>query len=214
MWRPLALFVALGGSSYAAITITGKNVKNSSLTGKDIKNNSLTGSDVKGIKSGDVTDRSLLAKDFKAGQLPAGPQGPKGDKGDTGPPGPTVASVSSGLDPSASPNNTYGAGTITTTQSGKILVQGSVSEFTLACSAGGSCNVDLGLRLDGSPIPGSGQSFSGGASTNKQIDATMYGLSASVPAGTHTFSLQATAGGFWQVFGGSHTQTSAIALGG
>jgi hypothetical protein len=202
----IAVFIALGGSSYAAITITGKNVKNSSLTGRDIKNSSLTTSDVK--------NRSLLSADFKAGQLPAGPQGPKGDKGDTGPPGPTVASVSSGLDPSASPNNTYGAGTITTTQSGKILVQGSVSEFTLACSAGGSCNVDLGLRLDGSPIPGSGQSFSGGASTNKQINATTYGLSASVPAGTHTFSLQATAGGFWQVFGGSHTPTSAIALGG
>jgi hypothetical protein len=78
----LALFVALGGSSYAAITVTGKNVKNSSLTGKDIKNNSLTGSDVKGIKSGDVSDGSLLAKDFKAGQLPSGAQGPKGDKGD------------------------------------------------------------------------------------------------------------------------------------
>src|SRR5206468_2752845 len=46
----LALFVALGGSSYAAITVTGKNVKNSSLTGKDVKNNSLTGSDIKSIK--------------------------------------------------------------------------------------------------------------------------------------------------------------------
>jgi hypothetical protein len=83
----LALFVALGGSSYAALTVTGKNVKDSSLTGKDIKNNSLTGSDVKGIKSGDVTDRSLLAKDFKAGQLPAGPQGLQGRRGDAGAPG-------------------------------------------------------------------------------------------------------------------------------
>jgi hypothetical protein len=71
----LALFVALGGSSYAAVKITGKNVKDSSLTGKDIKNSSLTTSDVK--------NRSLLAKDFKSGQLPSGP---KGDKGDTGAP--------------------------------------------------------------------------------------------------------------------------------
>src|SRR3954451_1714241 len=80
----IALFAALGGSSYAAITITGKNVKNSSLTGKDVKNNSLTGSDVKSLKSGDVSDHSLLAQDFKAGQLPAGPQGSKGNKGDKG----------------------------------------------------------------------------------------------------------------------------------
>jgi hypothetical protein len=69
----VAVFIALGGSSYAALTVTGKNVRNSSLTGKDIKNSSLTTRDVK--------NRSLLARDFKAGQLPAGP---KGDKGDTG----------------------------------------------------------------------------------------------------------------------------------
>jgi hypothetical protein len=31
-----------------------------------------------------VADRSLLAADFRPGQLPAGPQGPKGEKGDKG----------------------------------------------------------------------------------------------------------------------------------
>jgi hypothetical protein len=51
-------------------------VKNRSLTGKDIKKSSLGTTEVK--------DRSLLAKDFKAGQLPAGAQGPKGDKGAKG----------------------------------------------------------------------------------------------------------------------------------
>ena len=76
----LALFVALGGSSYAAITITGKNVKNSSLTGSDIKNSSLTTSDVK--------NRSLLAVDFKSGQLPAGPRGATGATGPQGGQGP------------------------------------------------------------------------------------------------------------------------------
>ncbi len=57
----LALFLALGGSSYAAISITGKNVKNGSLTGKDIKGSSLG---TKQVKNG-----SLLAGDFKSGQL-------------------------------------------------------------------------------------------------------------------------------------------------
>jgi hypothetical protein len=80
----LALFVALGGSSYAALTVTGKNVKNSSLTGKDVKNNSLTGTDVKRLKSGDVSDHSLLSKDFKTGQLPAGPRGADGKNGTNG----------------------------------------------------------------------------------------------------------------------------------
>jgi hypothetical protein len=43
----LALFIALGGSSYAALTVTGSNVRNGSLTGKDIKRNSLTGRQIR-----------------------------------------------------------------------------------------------------------------------------------------------------------------------
>ena len=77
----MALFVALASSSYAALTVTGRNVKNSSLTGKDVRNNSLTGKDVKNLASGDVKDSSLLAKDFKKGQLPAGAQGIQGVAG-------------------------------------------------------------------------------------------------------------------------------------
>src|SRR4051794_26826760 len=93
----IALFVAMGGTGYAALTVTGKNVKNSSLTGADIKNNSLGSTDVK--------DGNLLAKDFKAGQLPsgqggqgpAGPQGPKGDKGDKGDTGPSTGAAGGDL---------------------------------------------------------------------------------------------------------------------
>jgi hypothetical protein len=65
----VCLFAVLGGTSYAALLITGKDVKDSSLTGKDIK------------------DRSLLGKDFARGQLPAGARGPAGPKGDQGPQG-------------------------------------------------------------------------------------------------------------------------------
>ena len=72
----LALVVALGGSSYAAVQVTGKDVRNSSLTGKDIKDSSL--------KTADVRNGSLLAGDFKPGQLPAGPQGVPGPPGQTG----------------------------------------------------------------------------------------------------------------------------------
>ncbi len=43
----LALVVALGGTSYAAVQVTGKDVKNGSLSGKDVKNSSLTGKDLK-----------------------------------------------------------------------------------------------------------------------------------------------------------------------
>ena len=65
----LALFAALGGSSYAAIAVTGAQVRDGSLTGRDVRNSSLTGKDVR--------NQSLLAQDFRPGQLPAGPQGPR-----------------------------------------------------------------------------------------------------------------------------------------
>ena len=84
----VALFVALGGTSYAALTITGKNVKNGSLTTKDIKDNSLT--------SADVRDRSLRLRDFRSGELPnaqRGPAGPAGPAGAAGAAGSAIASA-------------------------------------------------------------------------------------------------------------------------
>jgi hypothetical protein len=69
----IAMFVALGGSSYAAVKITGATIQDNTITTKDVRN------------------RSLLAKDFKPGQLPAGPQGlagPQGQQGGQGPAGP------------------------------------------------------------------------------------------------------------------------------
>ena len=89
----IALFAALGGTSYAAVTITGKDLRNGSLTGADIKNESikgrdidngtLTGADLKdgSVTGSDVRNGSLLANDFKAGELPAGPAGPPGPGG-------------------------------------------------------------------------------------------------------------------------------------
>ena len=92
----LALFVALGGTSFAAATvITGKNVKNGSLTGIDVRNRSLTGKDVK--------DKSLTPIDFSGSvQGPkgnTGAPGPKGDTGDTGPPGPADVKALSAVVP-------------------------------------------------------------------------------------------------------------------
>ena len=95
----LALLVALGGSSYAAISIGSGNIRNGSIrsedigTGQvhssDILNNDVQGIDVRDgtIKTADVGDHSLLAKDFALGQLPAGAQGAKGDQGPPGNPG-------------------------------------------------------------------------------------------------------------------------------
>ena len=99
----LALFVALGGSSYAAVKITSADVRNGSLTGSDIRNGSLKGRDVDNgalsgsdlkngsVTSSDIDDASLLAADFKSGELPAGPAGVQGPQGVPGPEGPAGA---------------------------------------------------------------------------------------------------------------------------
>lgn len=99
----IALFVALGGTSYATLTITGKDVKNGSLTGKDIKDSSLT--------SADVRNRSLRLRDFRSGELPKGQRGPTGPAGPAGPAGAAGSAIafarvapSGDVDASASKN--------------------------------------------------------------------------------------------------------------
>ncbi len=79
----LALFIVLGGSSYA--------VANGSIDSREIKNNS--------IRSKDVRDRTLTHRDINRstlGQLrgaqgPQGAQGPGGPQGAQGPRGPAGA---------------------------------------------------------------------------------------------------------------------------
>jgi hypothetical protein len=108
----IAVFIALGGSSYAALRVTGRNVPKDALTGADIKNltgkdvkdDSLTGADVKNLTSADVTDGGLLAADFAPGQLakgetgaPGAPGAPGADglPGEDGAPGPSDAFANS-----------------------------------------------------------------------------------------------------------------------
>ena len=75
----IALFVALGGSGYAAVKINGKDIASRSIAGKKLKRNAITASEVK--------NRSLLARDFKRGQLRPGRPGPPGPSGEDGAPG-------------------------------------------------------------------------------------------------------------------------------
>jgi hypothetical protein len=80
----LALFVAMGGTGYAALKLPKNSVK-----ATQIAKTAVGASEIKtgGVGTSEVKNRSLLAKDFKAGQLPAGPQGLKGDTGAPGAPG-------------------------------------------------------------------------------------------------------------------------------
>jgi hypothetical protein len=72
----LALVLALGGTSWAAVTISGRNIKNDSITAADLAKGS--------VRSSEVRDGSLRAADFDGGELPAGPRGAPGAPGAPG----------------------------------------------------------------------------------------------------------------------------------
>jgi hypothetical protein len=50
----LAVFIALGGSSYAAVTLNGRNIKHRSIPGTKLKRNSVTGLEVRESRLGRV----------------------------------------------------------------------------------------------------------------------------------------------------------------
>lgn len=104
----IALFAAIGGVGYAASKIGTQDIEKGAVTAKKLDKGAVTAPKIekRAVRSPQVRDGSLLAEDFKVGQLPAGAQGPKGDtgsqgpkgdtgpqgpKGDTGPPGPSAA---------------------------------------------------------------------------------------------------------------------------
>ena len=92
----IALIVALGGTSVAAVDAIAPNsigpaqikanavstseLKNGAVTNPKLRNNAVTGAKVQ--------NQSLTAADFVAGSLPRGPAGPAGPAGAAGPAGP------------------------------------------------------------------------------------------------------------------------------
>jgi hypothetical protein len=81
----IALLVALGGTSVAAVSQLGRNtvgplqLRTGAVTNPKLRNNA--------VNSAKVAPRSLLRSDFAPGQLPAGPVGPQGPAGPAGPAG-------------------------------------------------------------------------------------------------------------------------------
>jgi hypothetical protein len=114
----LALFIALGGGAYAATSLPANSVGTTQL-----KDNAVISSKVK--------NHSLLAKDFKSGQLPRGPRGPRGPKGNTGAPGPGAV----GFQGTIPPNNTATRVLLTT-------VFG--DEVKAICDSDGKVSVEFG----------------------------------------------------------------------
>jgi hypothetical protein len=79
----VAVFIALSGSAYAAVTLERNQVKSKHIAPGQVKNSDLKSNSVNSPK---VADGSLVEDDFAAGELPAGPRGPEGEQGPPGSP--------------------------------------------------------------------------------------------------------------------------------
>jgi len=86
----LALLVALSGTSIAAVS---QLVPRNSVGTAQLQRNAVTPRKIapNAVRTAHVLNGSLLAADFKTGQIPAGPQGAQGPPGPAGPQGPAGA---------------------------------------------------------------------------------------------------------------------------
>jgi hypothetical protein len=132
----IALFVAIGGASYAALKIP-----NNSVGAKQLKKNAVT--------SKKVRNRSLKKIDFAKNQLPKGPRGTEGPQGQqgtqgtpgaggvtgpTGPQGPTASAGGSNPNPvplTTVPATAVSSSPLTVTIPSRLVASGQVQNGSL-----------------------------------------------------------------------------------
>jgi len=143
----IALVFAMTGAGYAA-GMLGPNTVGT----KQLKKNAVISSKVK--------NRSLLAVDFKAGQLPAGPQGPQGSQGPQGVQGPAGPGARWAV---VQPNGTIvlQSGGITSTHTGtgtyRLDFGSDVSRQLILVSLGPAADFAFrGIAISGSCAPPAG----------------------------------------------------------
>ena len=203
-----ALLFALTGAGYAA-GVLGPNTVGT----KQLKKNAVVSTKVK--------NRSLLAVDFKAGQLPRGAQGAPGTPGTNGapgaqgPPGPTfgVADTTGNEPPAVAGSFLVRTLNVTLPTTGSFLAMGRVRSTT-TCAAG-SCAALYGLYVDGNPVPASAARQPSAASTTSPWDnVAVFGIAANLAAGPHAVTMRVAGEGPWSVINFPDSQLTGVMLGG
>lgn len=153
-----ALFVALGGTSYAAVSVSGADVQDGSLTAADIQRGSLTGAVIeRGSIPASALDEAaaqrLAAKGARGPRGKTGPKGKKGDKGTTGPVGPAGPTGPQGPQ---GPRGAVGIGEVEIVRAESIVGTTTSRQVRAECPVGkraisGGGDTD-GTNADGSPL--------------------------------------------------------------
>ena len=187
----VAVFIALAGTSVAAVSLTRNSVRSKHIAKGQVKRSDIGRSAVNSAK---VANRSLRLIDFRAGQVPTGPPGAPGT------PGSPAASMLMGTVPQAqtseSINGTFAfppvgvaagpGGSMVSPNQTVVLRDLSVR---VVPAPGGAATRTAYVGILGGllpPQPAISCSVSGGATTCDSGDATL-----TVPAGSQlTFALQ------------------------
>jgi hypothetical protein len=159
----LALLIAMGGTSYAAIKLPANSVGT-----KQLKANAVVSSKVK--------NHSLIAEDFAPNRIPTGPRGPQGPAGPQGLPGPRGATGPQG--PPGEPAVT----TVDVVNSGPSLSPVSVSCPSGEIAAGGGAEAQTGMlaatspHVDADGFPDGWQGFSVASDGTTPTQVTVWAI--------------------------------------
>jgi hypothetical protein len=186
----IAVFLALGGGAYAAL-----NLPKNSVGSKQIKRNAVNSSKVK--------NRSLLAADFKAGQLPAGPQGLQGiqgvqgiqgQQGDRGPTGPTAVfqfDSAGAYDPPSTGETALTQTTVNLPVSGKLMITATMQVTARAKPSGDTVQI-YGVYVDGQAVPNTKATMRASASNSNSETVVSVGVTGVLAPGAHTIQYSVT----------------------
>jgi len=153
----LALFAALGGTTYAATQLPRNSVGPRQLQAS-------------AVSSSKVLDHSLTGADFKAGSLPAGPAGPRGATGATG---------AAGHDGATGPTGPPGpSGTFDTSD----FVRGPVSVRPLALSVPAGTTQTITVLRDANHAPVAGLEVACSAAPTTMTDRIVTSQTSSATA--------------------------------
>src|SRR4051794_27118217 len=219
----VALFVALGGTSFAALVITGGNVRNGSLTGADVKNASLTGTDVRNnkltgrdvtslsggdVKNGtltgnDVRDDSLKGEDIVESTLGKVPTAAAADSATTATDASTLNGKTAAQLSTASGSDTRSASLALTTSNQTVLsatitlpapaVVTAIASIELRADGGNNDNANCNTNIDG--VVGARQSTEIAQSTIDKVETLpLTQQSATLGTGPHTVTVVCNTG--------------------
>lgn len=212
----LALFIALGGTSYAAAKLPRNSVGTAQLRKGAVTASKLSHG-AKATLTGPAGTQGPKGDAGPAGPQgntgAAGPQGVQGPKGDPGPTSAAVAGTNTSVTPTGFTAPVGGTTSITLDRPGKVLVE-LAGTYGVTCG-GTSCSRTIGVLFGGQSVPGAFVVLSASANGTATSSSTASGILADVAAGTYTVGAQQkTAGSPASTPTGGDVRVVAIPLSG